>query len=97
MSLDNMKLDESFLADYIKNNYDSTEILREVFLETKISKWEKESYDYFSKIYDSLYHDLLLKKLNISIDTKKMLELMATPIYQKNDLDKEKIYKKIIW
>jgi hypothetical protein len=52
-------------------------------------------YKYFSNIYDELFTDLALKKTFISSDTKKMLEILATPIYKKDELEKKYIYDKI--
>jgi len=42
-----------------------------------------------------LFTDLLLKKTYISNSTKKMLEILSTPVYIKSREEKEKIYKKV--
>jgi len=39
-----------------------------------------------------LFTDLLLKKTYISNSTKKMLEILSTPVYIKSREEKEKIY-----
>ena len=71
--------------DYIRNTYKS--IL--------INAWEKELYNYFSSIYDEIFTDILLKKLEINLETRKILELLSTPIYLKSDEEKIKIYNKL--
>ena len=75
--------------------FDSTDLLRELYKDIKLSKWEEEVYNYFSEIYEDLFANLLLKQTFISSSTKKMLEVLATPIYKKDDIEKEKIYSKI--
>jgi len=79
----------------INSNFNSAEYLRDVWFSIKYLYWEKELYNFFSGIHESLYHDLILKKTYISLDTKKTLEKLASPIYKKPDLEKEKEYKKL--
>ena len=75
--------------------YDSTEFIWDIYENIKTnSSWEK-LYEYFSDVYDELFTDLILKKTFVSNDTKKMLELLATPIYKKSIEEREKIYNKI--
>ena len=75
--------------------FDSTDLLRGLYKDIKLNKWEEEVYNYFSEVYEDLFANLLLKQTFISSSTKKMLEVLATPIYKKDDIEKEKIYSKI--
>jgi len=60
-----------------------------------INSWEKELYKFFSEIYDEIFTDILLKKLEINLETRKMLEILSTPIYLKEDWEKRKIYENL--
>lgn len=57
---------------------------------------EEYVYEYFSEVFDQLFTNLVLKNTYISLDTKKLLEILATPIYNKSKKEKEIIYKKIM-
>lgn len=54
------------------------------------------TYDYFSPVYDDLYHDLLFKKLAIQKETAELLEILATPIYRKAPEEQQKIIDEYI-
>ncbi len=75
--------------------YDSKYYIKDLYENLKIERWEEEMYNYFSQVYEELFTDLLLKKTYISSDTKKLLEILAMPIYRKTDEEKDEIYKKI--
>lgn len=66
----------------IKNQYDSQDFIYRLLQEIK-EKYpeasETKAYEYFSSIYDSLYHDIVLKKVSISLETRKLLEKLALP------------------
>lgn len=56
--------------------------------------WDtKPLYEYFSKVYDSLYHDFLFKRLEVDKETQKFLELLATPIFQKSPPEQKQFLK----
>lgn len=78
----------------IQEWFDSTDFVRNLYKNIKLESWEEDLYEYFSEVYDDLFSDLILKKTFISKDTKKMLEVLATPIYRKSEGEKQKIYKK---
>lgn len=66
----------------IKNQFDSQDFLYRLLNEIKEKYWdefEKKAYEYFSSLHDSLYHDILFKKVSISLETRKLLERLATP------------------
>lgn len=86
---------KEFVVNKINEWFDSTEFIRNLYSYIKYNKWEEELYKYFSEIYDDLFANLLLKKTFVSNDTKKMLEILATPIYKNDELEKKKIYDKI--
>jgi len=84
-----------YVANKINNEFDSTKFIRNIYLYIKDYKWEEELYNFFSDVYDELFARVILKNIFISNNTKKMLEMLATPIYKKNELEKNKIYEKI--
>lgn len=86
---------KEFVVDKINEWFDSTDFIRNLYSYIKEDSWEEELYNYFSEVYDELFTNLLLKKTFISNDTKKMLELLATPIYKKGELERKKLYDKI--
>lgn len=54
------------------------------------------TYDYFSPVYDSLYHDLLFEKIAIQKETKDLLEMLATPIFRKSPEEQQRIIDEYI-
>jgi len=78
-----------------KKDTDIVEFLRFTYKSILINSGERELYNYFSEIYDEIFTDILLKKLEISLETRKMLEILSTPVYIKNDLEKRRIYEKL--
>lgn len=54
------------------------------------------TYDYFSPVFDDLYHDLLFKKIVIQKETAELLEILATPIYRKTPEEQQKIIDEYI-
>lgn len=66
----------------IKNQYDSQDFLYRLLNDIKEvypENFDNKTYEYFSSIHDSLYHDILLKKVSISLETRKLLERLAIP------------------
>lgn len=86
---------KDYTVNYIHEGFDSTEFVRDLYMRIKESKWEEELYKYFSEVYEELFANLLLKKTYVSNSTRKMLEVLATPIYKKDKEEKWKIYEKI--
>ncbi len=84
-----------FVVKKIHENFDSTDYVRNLYKSIKSSDGEVELYHFFSEVYEELFANLILKKTFISNNTKKMLEVLATPIYKKGELEKYKIYEKI--
>ena len=84
-----------YVVSKINQWYDSTEFVKNLYRYVKDNKWEEWLYKYFSEVYEELFSNLILKKTFISNSTKKMLETLATPIYEKSIEEKEKIYSKI--
>ena len=78
-----------------KKDENLVDFLRLTYKSILINSWERELYNYFSEIYDEIFTDILLKKLEINLETRKMLEILSTPIYLKPDLEKRKIYEKL--
>ena len=91
----NELLDHDEVSFYITNHFDSSEYIREIFLSIIKNKWEEYLYHFFTIIYDKLYHDIITKKLSLSLETRKLLELLSIPIYKKTWEEKEKLYKKV--
>lgn len=87
--------DLDYTVDKIHDSFDSKDFLKDLYENIIISKWEEELYNYFSKVYDDLFSDLLLRHTYISNDTKKMLEILATPIYKKSESERNEIYEKL--
>lgn len=76
-----------------KTQADMAELMRSIALELL-----KESdgdmlpmYRYFSPVYDELYHAIIFKKLQIQEETKELLEILATPIFQKSEKEQKRI------
>jgi len=44
-------------------------------------KDQHKLYEFFTYIYDSLYHDILFKRVSLDKQTIHMLEVLAMPIY----------------
>lgn len=78
---------------------DAREDLKELIHDTasnilKQKPWDtRPLYEYFSKVYDSLYHDFLFKRLELDKETQRMLEMLATPIYQKSPPEQRQFFK----
>ncbi len=87
--------DKDYTVKRIHEWFDSTEFIRELCINIKDNLGEEHLYDYFSDVHDELFANLLLKKTFISNSTKKLLELLATPIFLKGEEEKRIIYKKI--
>jgi len=88
-------LQKELFIKQINNNYDSTSLIKQIYKNIKNNYWEEELYYYFSEIYNELFINLIIKKTFVSYETKKMLELLASPIYKKDELEKRKIYAEI--
>ncbi|NDK19370.1 hypothetical protein GW819_00855 [Candidatus Gracilibacteria bacterium] len=56
----------------------------------------RTTYDYFSSVFDSLYHDLIFNKIAIQEETKQLLEILATPIFRKTPEEQKKIIDEYI-
>ncbi len=54
------------------------------------------TYDYFSPIYDELYHSIIFQKIAIQNETKQLLEILATPIFRKTPEEQKKIIDEYI-
>ena len=55
-----------------------------------------ELYNYFSEVYDGIYHGLLFRSLTLQDETKELLDVLATPLFQKTKQEQQKIIKKYI-
>ncbi len=44
-------------------------------------KDQNKLYEFFTYIYDNLYHDILFKRISLDKQTINMLEILAMPIY----------------
>lgn len=64
----------------------------------KINKEEdpEKLYQFFSYIYDDIYHDLLFKKIKIDKKITKVLEMLATPIHEKSKEEQAKLKSYIL-
>ncbi len=78
-----------------KKDENIVDFLRLTYKSILINSWERELYNYFSEIYDEIFTDILLKKLEINLETRKMLEILSTPIYLKSNEEKKKIYESL--
>ena len=54
------------------------------------------TYDYFSPVYDELYHSIIFKKLEIQDETRQLLEILATPLFRKTPAEQQQIFKDYI-
>jgi len=84
-----------YTVNKIHDLYDSTNFIRDLYKEIISQKWEEELYNYFSEVYEWLFTNLMLKKTFVSTKTKKMLEILAMPIYKKDESEKNIIYDDI--
>lgn len=75
--------------------YDSKEFIKDLYDNILIAKWDVELYNYFSEVYDNLFSNLLLKHTYVSKDTKKMLEILATPIFLKSEKERNDKYDEL--
>ncbi|MBP9779080.1 hypothetical protein KBD33_00485 [Candidatus Gracilibacteria bacterium] len=48
-------------------------------------------YEYFSQVYDELYHLILFERIHIEKETQELLEILATPLYQKSIEEQKQI------
>ncbi len=67
---------------YIRNRYDSQDYIYGLLYnirEKNGDKAEKIAYEYFSGVYEWLYHDIILKKISIWLETRKLLESLSIP------------------
>lgn len=53
-------------------------------------------YDYFSEVYDGLYHELLFRRITLQEDTRELLEVLATPLFRKTAREQQSIIEKYI-
>ena len=79
----------------IQEWFDSTIYIRNLYEDIKFYKWEKEVYNYFIKVDEILFRHLCISKTYISDNTKKMIKVLAKPIYEMKDVEKEKCYEEI--
>ncbi len=87
------------IINYIRKNLDNDakNIIKWVALNfINIEKDTLWMYKFFSWIYDELFYDIIFNKIEVSNNTKKMLEILATPIYKKSKADQDKILRKTI-
>jgi hypothetical protein len=54
------------------------------------------TYDYFSPVYDELYHAIIFEKISIQEETRQLLEILATPIFRKTREEQQEIIQKYI-
>ena len=54
------------------------------------------TYEYFSPVYDELYHSIIFKKLQIQEETKELLEILATPLFRKTPAEQQQIFQDYI-
>ena len=47
----------------------------------------KKLYEFFTYIYDNLYHDIIFKKIYINKQIVNVLEALAMPVYDKATID----------
>ena len=86
---------KEYIINRIHEWFDSKDFIKNIYKYIKENDWEEAVYKYFSDVYDNLFANLALKKTFISNDTKKILELLAIPIYKKEELEKQEMYDKI--
>lgn len=90
MEIPDKEIDKQELIKQIRN---STEIEIDDFLKCIIKeklsqeKDHKRLYEFFTYIYDNLYHDIILKKISISKHMEKILGTLATPISNRSTID----------
>lgn len=56
----------------------------------------EEMYEFFSQVYDEVYHDMIFKKMDVHVSTRAILEILATPIYRKEKSEQEKILAELL-
>ncbi len=86
---------QEIIEKIYKKDENIVDFLRLTYKSILINSWERELYNYFSEIYDEIFTDILLKKLEINLETRKMLEILSTPIYLKSNEEKKKIYESL--
>jgi len=75
--------------------FDTTIFIRNLYEDIKYQKWEIEVYIYFRQVDEILFKHLCISKTYISDNTKKMIKILAKPIYEMKEVEKEKCYEEI--
>ena len=52
-------------------------------------------YILFSGVYDELYHEILTKKISIPKRILRVVEMLASPVYEQSFLKKQEVYRKL--
>ena len=85
------------ILELVKNNEENSLIkeITEVAMDLKYEDGKNEIiYDIFSEVYDEIFYDIVFKKIQLSFNTKKLLETLALPVNTRNVLTKEKLLSK---
>ncbi|MEI6774139.1 MAG: hypothetical protein WCL18_05050 [bacterium] len=90
MEISDKEIDKQEIVKQIKSKTQKEidDFLKSIIKE-KLSKEKnpKRLYEFFTYIYDNLYHDIVLKKICISKHIEKILGTLATPISNRITID----------
>lgn len=82
----------------LRNNWEEQvkkiikQIVNEEYIDNDNISW---LYDFFSPIFDEIFYDLLFERIKITNSTKILLERLAIPLWKLDELNRNKIIKKI--
>ena len=95
MYTDNHVSTKKEMIYYISSHFDSSDYVRDEFYRLFSLFGEKEVYHFFSDLYDDMYFDITSKKISVSLETRKILELLALPLHEYPQDKKQTMYKKL--
>ena len=96
---DEAKLTLETIQTFIRNNQD-IDVSR--FLRDIVRNYLRQEQEinkittFFSKIYDELYYDIIIKKIKVRRNVSRTLESLACPRYSRTDTQWTILIKKIL-
>ncbi|AHB41516.1 hypothetical protein P148_SR1C00001G0726 [candidate division SR1 bacterium RAAC1_SR1_1] len=90
MEIVSQNLDKQEIVERVKNSTkgEMDKLLLSIIKEKLMQeKDQKKLYEFFTYIYDNLYHDIIFKKIPLSKAIVHLLESLSMPVYEPSVID----------